>query len=56
MADKYVRVEKTKVNEEPIKENEIRITTQGRMRIYINYATSIFNEKGGNTVVLKVKI
>eukprot|EP01115_Flamella_aegyptia_P011004 TRINITY_DN5006_c0_g1_i3.p1 TRINITY_DN5006_c0_g1~~TRINITY_DN5006_c0_g1_i3.p1 ORF type:complete len:135 (+),score=64.73 TRINITY_DN5006_c0_g1_i3:131-535(+) len=53
MADKYRRVEKVKATDEPIKENEIRVTTQGRIRIYINYATTIFKEKGGNTVVLK---
>jgi hypothetical protein len=27
--------------EAPIKENEIRITTQGRMRNYITYATTL---------------
>lgn len=53
MADKYRRVEKPKA-EEPIKENEIRVTTQGRIRIYVNYATTIFKEKGGSTVILKV--
>ena len=36
--DRYQRVEKPR-EEAPIKENEIRITTQGRMRNYITYGT-----------------
>ena len=39
--DRYQRVEKPR-EEVPIKENEIRITTQGRMRNYITYATTLF--------------
>ncbi|RWW63369.1 hypothetical protein BHE74_00029455 [Ensete ventricosum] len=39
--DRYQRVEKPR-EETPINENEIRITTQGRMRNYITYATSLF--------------
>ncbi|KAK8948120.1 hypothetical protein KSP40_PGU015539 [Platanthera guangdongensis] len=38
--DRYQRVEKPR-EEAPINENEIRITTQGRMRSYITYATSL---------------
>lgn len=38
--DRYTRVEKPKA-ESPINENEIRITTQGRMRNYITYATTL---------------
>lgn len=50
--DRYQRVEKPK-EETPINENEIRITTQGRMRNYITYATTLFQEKGSDQVVLK---
>jgi hypothetical protein len=38
--DRYQRVEKPR-EDAPIKENEIRITTQGRMRNYITYATAL---------------
>lgn len=38
--DRYQKVEKPR-EETPIKENEIRITTQGRMRSYITYASSL---------------
>lgn len=38
--DRYKKVEKPKV-EVPIDENEIRITSQGRMRSYITYAMSL---------------
>ncbi|RVX21037.1 Ribonuclease P protein subunit p25-like protein [Vitis vinifera] len=38
--DRYQRVEKPRT-ETPINENEIRITTQGRMRNYITYATTL---------------
>ncbi|KAL5974531.1 hypothetical protein ACLOJK_031196 [Asimina triloba] len=54
--DRYQRVEKPRA-ETPINENEIRITTQGRMRNYITYATSLLQrpdaEKGSNEIVLK---
>ncbi|KAH9669342.1 Alba domain-containing protein [Citrus sinensis] len=50
--DRYQRVEKPKA-EAPINENEIRITTQGRMRNYITYATTLLQEKGSNEIVLK---
>lgn len=38
--DRYQRVEKPRP-ETTINENEIRITTQGRMRNYITYATTL---------------
>lgn len=50
--DRYQRVEKPKA-ETPINENEIRITTQGRMRNYITYATTLLQEKGSNEISLK---
>src|SRR5690606_18597284 len=53
MADKYRRVEKPKDKDESINENEIRVTTQGKMRLYIGYATTIFKEKNGTEIVLK---
>jgi len=54
MADKYRRVEKAKKErDETINENEIRVTFQGRIRQYLNYATTVFKEKNGTEVVLK---
>ncbi|OAY77686.1 Ribonuclease P protein subunit p25-like protein [Ananas comosus] len=50
--DRYQKVEKPR-EETPIKENEIRITTQGRMRSYITYASSLLQEKGSNEIVFK---
>ncbi|XP_008809441.1 ribonuclease P protein subunit p25-like protein isoform X2 [Phoenix dactylifera] len=50
--DRYQRVEKPR-EETPINQNEIRITTQGRMRNYITYATSLIQEKGSNEIVFK---
>lgn len=38
--EQYRRVEKQKV-EDQIKENEIRVTTQGKMRSFISYATTL---------------
>lgn len=38
--DRYQRVEKPRADT-PIDENEIRITSQGRMRNYITYAMSL---------------
>lgn len=46
------RVEKPKA-ETPIDENEIRITSQGRMRSYITYAMTLLQEKGSNEIVFK---
>ncbi|KAL5555797.1 hypothetical protein UlMin_038033 [Ulmus minor] len=51
--DRYQRVEKPRGEATPINENEIRITAQGRMRNYITYATTLFQEKGSNEIVLK---
>ncbi|KAH6785884.1 Alba DNA/RNA-binding protein [Perilla frutescens var. frutescens] len=50
--DRYQKVEKPKV-ETPIDENEIRITSQGRMRSYITYAMTLLQEKGSEEVVFK---
>ncbi|KAI0499448.1 hypothetical protein KFK09_020351 [Dendrobium nobile] len=50
--DRYRRVEKPR-EETPINDNEIRITTQGRMRSYITYATSLLQEKESNEIVFK---
>nr|XP_019709543.1 ribonuclease P protein subunit p25-like protein isoform X2 [Elaeis guineensis] len=50
--DRYQRVEKPR-EETPINEDEIRITAQGRMRSYITYATSLFQDKGSNEIVFK---
>ncbi|KAF4348386.1 hypothetical protein CsatB_006809 [Cannabis sativa] len=50
--DRYQRVEKPRP-ETTINENEIRITTQGRMRNYITYATTLLQEKGSKEIALK---
>ncbi|XP_021756578.1 myosin heavy chain IB-like [Chenopodium quinoa] len=50
--EQYVKVEKPKV-ETPIDENEIRITSQGRMRSYITYAMTLLQEKGSDEIVFK---
>ncbi|GAB2215958.1 hypothetical protein Droror1_Dr00023722 [Drosera rotundifolia] len=50
--DRYQRVERPRA-ETPIDENEIRITSQGRMRNYITYAMSLIEEKGSNEIVFK---
>ncbi|KAF2293146.1 hypothetical protein GH714_037938 [Hevea brasiliensis] len=50
--DRYQRVEQPKADT-PINENEIRITTQGRMRNYITYATTLLQEKGSSEIILK---
>ena len=39
--DRYQRVERPRP-ETPISENEIRVTTQGKMRNYITYSISLF--------------
>ena len=43
--DKYRRVEKPKSDLSEIRENEVRITTQGKMRNYISYATNLLSEQ-----------
>jgi hypothetical protein len=40
--EKYARVEKEQGPEELIGENEVRITQQGKTRLYISYATTLF--------------
>ncbi|KAL0323222.1 UNVERIFIED_CONTAM: hypothetical protein Sangu_1941500 [Sesamum angustifolium] len=39
--------------ETPIDENEIRITSQGRMRSYITYAMTLLQEKDSDEIVFK---
>lgn len=39
--DRYQRVEKPRPEAAAISENEIRITTQGLIRNYVTYATSL---------------
>lgn len=50
--DRYQRVEKPR-EETPIDENEIRITSQGRMRSYITYAMTLLQEKDSKEIVFK---
>ncbi|CAM8939945.1 unnamed protein product [Rhodiola kirilowii] len=50
--DRYKRVEKPRAESE-IAENEIRITSQGRMRSYITYAMTLLQEKGCDDIVFK---
>ena len=41
--DKYRRVEKPKPEGDQITANEVRITTQGKMRNYITYAVGLLS-------------
>ncbi|XP_055833158.1 uncharacterized protein LOC129902128 [Solanum dulcamara] len=51
--DRYEKVQKPRIDN-PIKENEIKITTQGRLRNYITYATNLLlQEKGFKEIALK---
>ncbi|CAM8984335.1 unnamed protein product [Rhodiola kirilowii] len=50
--DRYRRVEKPRAESE-IAENEIRITSQGRMRSYITYAMTLLQEKSSDEIVFK---
>ncbi|XP_078165043.1 uncharacterized protein LOC144559796 [Carex rostrata] len=50
--DRYQRVEKPRP-ESAINENEIRITAQGPIRNYLNYGTSLLQEKGAKEIVFK---
>ncbi|XVE78059.1 hypothetical protein DITRI_Ditri13aG0113800 [Diplodiscus trichospermus] len=50
--DRYQKVEKPKP-ESPINENEIRITSQGPIRNYINYAIALLQDKRVKEIVLK---
>jgi len=53
--DKYRRVDKPKPEGDQINPNEVRITTQGKMRNYITYATGLLQsqEKPTTQIVLK---
>ncbi|TVU48284.1 hypothetical protein EJB05_07914 [Eragrostis curvula] len=51
--DRYQRVEKPRPEAAAISENEIRITTQGLIRNYVTYATSLLQEKRVKEIVLK---
>jgi hypothetical protein len=44
--DRYQRVEKPRPEAAAISENEIRITTQGLIRNYVTYATSLLQVPG----------
>ncbi|KAL4571921.1 hypothetical protein LXL04_018689 [Taraxacum kok-saghyz] len=50
--DRYTKVEQKKPDI-PINENEIRITSQGLVRNYISYATTLLQERRGKEIVLK---
>lgn len=50
--DRYHKVEKPKP-ESPVNENEIRITSQGLVRNYITYATTLLQERRVKEIVLK---
>ncbi|URE29269.1 Alba [Musa troglodytarum] len=50
--DRYQKVEKPRP-ESVIKENEIRITSQGVVRNYVSYATSLLQETRVREIVLK---
>ncbi|XP_075481438.1 uncharacterized protein LOC142522169 isoform X1 [Primulina tabacum] len=50
--DRYHKVEKPKP-QSPVNENEIRITSQGLVRNYISYATSLLQERRVKEIVLK---
>ncbi|KAL8489869.1 hypothetical protein ACS0TY_025671 [Phlomoides rotata] len=50
--DRYQKVEKPKP-ESPVNENEIRITSQGLVRNYISYATTLLQERQVSEIVLK---
>jgi len=53
--EKYRRVEKPKSEFSDIKENEIRITTQGKMRNYISYATNLLADPNKQAVGIILK-
>ncbi|KAK9075989.1 hypothetical protein SSX86_004319 [Deinandra increscens subsp. villosa] len=50
--DRYTKVEQKKPDI-PINENEIRITSQGLVRNYISYATTLLQERREKEIVLK---
>ncbi|URE30666.1 Alba [Musa troglodytarum] len=51
--DRYQKVEKPRPESAIINENEIRITSQGIIRNYVSYATSLLQERRGREIVLK---
>lgn len=50
--DRYQRVERPKA-EAAINQNEIRVTTQGLIRNYVSYASSLLQDKATPEIVLK---
>ncbi|KAL6527479.1 hypothetical protein OROGR_016569 [Orobanche gracilis] len=50
--DRYQKVEKPKADS-PINQNEIWITSQGRMHSYITYAMALLQEKGLDEIVFR---
>ncbi|KAK9055679.1 hypothetical protein SSX86_026764 [Deinandra increscens subsp. villosa] len=50
--DRYTKVEQKKPDI-PMNENEMRITSQGLVRNYISYATTLLQERRGKEIVLK---
>lgn len=50
--DRYQRVERPKA-ETAINQNEIRVTTQGLIRNYVSYASSLLQDKATPEIVLK---
>nr|XP_011467556.1 PREDICTED: uncharacterized protein LOC101296124 isoform X1 [Fragaria vesca subsp. vesca]XP_011467557.1 PREDICTED: uncharacterized protein LOC101296124 isoform X1 [Fragaria vesca subsp. vesca] len=52
--ESYRRVKKPKPKPElPLSENEVRITTQGSIRKYLNYVTTQLQDKQVSEIVLK---
>ncbi|KAG6529083.1 hypothetical protein ZIOFF_011277 [Zingiber officinale] len=51
--DRYQKVEKPRPESAAISENEIRITSQGLIRNYVNYASSLLQERNLKVIVLK---
>jgi hypothetical protein len=52
--DKYEKIEKPR-EEAEIKDNEIRITTKGKMRNSISYATTLFKVRAPSRRVGRVE-
>jgi DNA-binding protein Alba len=53
MNGKYTKVKKTTPTDEKINANEIRITSTGKTRSYISYATNILQENKDDKVIIK---
>jgi len=56
MADKYRRAEKQKPSAEASVENELRITTQGRTRNAITYATTLLTVRAKHLLALSARL